>query len=178
MILVLDLCYRDNSLSRYEFVDPVVNALRRTGAEIDVKHYREPVDPCGYDKAVLCGTALKDMRCFDDEHLSWIREWRRPMLGISTGAAVICHILGGKILPCVHIGMEDVRITAETQLLGEPRTIPAFHLHSFQLALPAELSAAAEKCEAFVHHDRPVYGILFNPEVRNRWILERFVNCV
>lgn len=176
VILVLDMCYRAGSLSRYEFVDPVANALRRAGAEIDILHYRELGDPGAYDKIVLCGTALKDKRCLDDaEHLSWIREWKRPMLGISTGAAVICSALGGRVLPCVHIGMEDVRITAETPLLGKPRTIPAFHLHSFRLVLPSELNAAAENCEAFVGRDLPIYGLSFSPEVRNCWILERFV---
>lgn len=177
VILVLDLCYRPESLSSYEFVDPVANALRRAGAEIDVLHYRELEDPCIYEKVVLCGTALKDSRCLDDERLSWIREWRRPMLGIATGAAVICSVLGGSVLPGVHIGMEDVRITVETRLLGEPRAMPAFHLHSFRLVPPSELIEVAEKCEAFVCRDRPVYGLLFNPEVRNRWILERFVKC-
>lgn len=177
VILVLDLCYRDGSLSRYEFVDPVANALRRAGAKIDILHYRELDDPSGYEKVVLCGTALKDRRCLYDEHLSWIRQWRRPMLGIATGAAVICSVLGGRVLPGIHIGMEDVKITAETRLLGEPRTIPAFHLHSFRLVPPSELIEVAEECEAFVCRDRPVYGLLFNPEVRNRWILERFVRC-
>lgn len=178
MILVLDMCYRSGSLSRYEFVDPVANALRRAGAEIDIMHYGELEDPDGYDKIVLCGTALKDRRCLDDaKRLSWIREWKRPVLGISTGAAVLCHILGGRLLRDVHIGMEDVRLTAETPLLGEPRTFPAFHLHAFRPVLPPGLMAAAEDCEAFAGRDRPVYGLLFNPEVRNCWILERFVRC-
>ncbi|WP_348530842.1 hypothetical protein [Methanothrix sp.] len=178
VILVLDLCYRDGSLSRYEFVDPVANALRRAGAEIDVMHYRELEDPSGYDKVVLCGTALKDRCCIDDaEQLSWLQDWKRPVLGISTGAAVICSVLGGRVLSGIHIGMENVVISAETPLLGEPRIIPAFHLHSFQLVLPSELIAVAENCEAFVARDRPLYGVLFNPEVRNRWILERFVKC-
>ncbi|MCQ8903351.1 MAG: hypothetical protein NQU42_04585 [Methanothrix sp.] len=178
MILVLDLCYRAGSLSRYEFVEPVAAALRRAGAEIDILHYRELDDPSGYDKVVLCGTALKDRRCLDDaEQLSWIQEWKRPMLGISTGAALICSVLGGGVLPGVHIGMDDVRIIAETRLLGEPRKIPAFHLHSVRLALPSELIEVAEKCEAFMCRDRPVYGLLFDPEVRNRWILDRFVKC-
>lgn len=178
MILVLDLCYRDGSLSRYEFVDPVANALRRAGAEIDVLHYRELDDPSGYEKAVLCGTALKDRCCIDDaEQLSWLQDCRLPVLGISTGAAVICSVLGGRVLSGIHIGMEDVVITAETPLLGEPRIIPAFHLHSFRPVLPSELIAVAENCEAFVARDRPLYGVLFSPEVRNRWILERFVMC-
>lgn len=178
VILVLDLCYRDGSLSSYEFVDPVANALRRAGAEIEIIHYREIDDPCDYDKMVLCGTALKDRRCLDDaEQLSWILEWRRPMLGISTGAAVICSVLGGRVLPDIHIGMEDVVINAETRLLGWPRIISAYHLHSFRLVPPPELMAIAENCEAFMGRDRPLYGVLFNPEVRNRWILERFVKC-
>jgi GMP synthase (glutamine-hydrolysing) len=38
------------------------------------------------------------------------------------------------------------------------------------------LAGKTDAFEAFQHHSRPTYGIIFHPEVRNQWILERFAN--
>jgi GMP synthase (glutamine-hydrolysing) len=36
------------------------------------------------------------------------------------------------------------------------------------------VAGTTEVVEAFKHRERSIYGIIFHPEVRNRWILERF----
>ncbi len=177
MILVVDLCYNEDSLSSYEFVDPVKKILRKAQVGFDVVHYSRLEDPFDYDKIILCGTALKDRRCLEDlDWISWIGEWKDPMLGISTGAAAICSALGGRIVPRVHIGMEEIKITVDTPLLGERRKFAGFHLHSFGVDLPEGLKEIAEGCEAFISRDHQIYGILFSPEVRNDWIIERFAS--
>jgi GMP synthase (glutamine-hydrolysing) len=36
--------------------------------------------------------------------------------------------------------------------------------------------AASDACvQAIRHHSLPLYGLLFYPEVRNEWILKRFI---
>jgi GMP synthase-like glutamine amidotransferase len=38
------------------------------------------------------------------------------------------------------------------------------------------LAGLPRAAKAFQHETRPIYGIIFHPEVRNRWILDRFAN--
>jgi hypothetical protein len=103
MILVVDLCYRDGSLSRDEFVRPVEQLLREAGASYVVRHYAAVAAPDleVADAVILCGTALKDTgvtehperfrwlpaferRCSASLRACWF--WRRPSAAASSRA--------------------------------------------------------------------------------------------
>ncbi len=182
MILLVDLCYEKNSLSKYEFVHPIASHLRISGFICDTVHFtevtRNTLDLC--DKIILCGTALKDnyyAGCL--ELFSWINSCDKPLLGICAGMQVISAVYGGKIVPRSSIGLDKIKIARESNLLGAPREIDGYHLHNFGATLPDEfllLAGDLECVEAFRHRIRPIFGIIFHPEVRNRWILERFTN--
>ncbi len=180
MILLVDLCYERDSLSQFEFVYPIADALERAGAKAEILHFTEMDErKLGrYDKIILCGTALKDNAFAGRIDLfSWLKACDRPMLGICAGMQVMSCVFGGCIVPQSAIGLEKLEITANTPLLGEPRQIEAYHLHNFSATIPAGFSLVAGTnviIEAFKHRDRPIYGIIFHPEVRNRWLLERF----
>ena len=80
-------------------------------------------------------------------------------------------------MPKPAIGLERIEIITDTPLLGEPRQIEGYHLHNYGVTLPEEfllVAGTTEVVEAFKHRERSTYGIIFHPEVRNRWILERF----
>ncbi|OPY54482.1 MAG: GMP synthase (glutamine-hydrolyzing) subunit A [Methanosaeta sp. PtaU1.Bin112] len=178
--LLIDLCFEKDSLSHYEFVLPIRDALQRAGANCDVRHYDEFAsrEIARYDRFVLCGTALQDNEYAEHlQHFSWITECRKPILGICAGMQVIGAAYGGSIVPNQAIGLEEIEIVRASPLLGEPRLIEGYHLHNYAVTLPQELSllaGRAEAAEAFQRGADPVYGIIFHPEVRNRWILERF----
>ncbi len=90
---------------------------------------------------------------------------------------MIAAVFGGRIIPQPAIGLERIEIIGDSPLLGERREIEGYHLHNFGVTLPADfrlLAGERSRVEAFCHCRRPVYGIIFHPEVRNRWILERF----
>ncbi|HWQ19512.1 MAG TPA: gamma-glutamyl-gamma-aminobutyrate hydrolase family protein [Methanotrichaceae archaeon] len=185
MILICDLCYEMDSLSQYEFVYPIADTLKRAGAECQIKHYTEiaedgPDDECR--GIILCGTALKDNVYVEHmESFSWIRECKMPVLGICAGMQVIGLAFGGSILPQPAIGLKELEIRVETPLLGQPRQIEGYHLHNFGVTMPERFIEVAGKdgqVEAFKHGESPVYGIIFHPEVRNRWIVERFADMV
>ena len=180
MILLLDLCYEKDSLSKYEFVFPIADTLRKTGARFETLHFTEIADDKlgKYDKIILCGTALKDNTYANRiEMFSWLKRCDMPVLGICAGMQVISAVFSGHIVPQSAIGLERLEIVAETQLLGKPRQIEGYHLHNYGVKLPEGFLVVAgttKVVEAFKHRDRPIYGIIFHPEVRNRWILERF----
>lgn len=179
MILLLDLCYEKDSLSRYEFVFPIADTLRKAGARFENLHFTEITeDDLGkYDKIILCGTALKDNTYADRiDMFSWLKRYDGPVLGICAGMQVISAVFGGSIVPKPTIGLERIEIVTDTPLLGEPCQIEGYHLHNYGVTLPEEfllVAGTTEVVEAFKHRERSIYGIIFHPEVRNRWILER-----
>jgi GMP synthase (glutamine-hydrolysing) len=108
---------------------------------------------------------------------SWLTQYDGPVLGICAGMQVISAVFGGSIVPKPAIGLERIEIITDTPLLGEPRQIEGYHLHNYGVTLPEEfllVAGTTEVVEAFKHRERSIYGIIFHPEVRNRWILERF----
>lgn len=180
MILLVDLCFEGESLSRYEFVDPIADVLKRAGFSCRVVHFTEiKENELGeYDRIILCGTALKDNAYAERlESFSWIKSCRKPILGICAGMQVVGAVFGGRIVPQPAIGLKKMEIVSESPLLGEPREIEGYHLHNFGVSLPEGfgiLAGMSERVDAFQHGVRPVYGIIFHPEVRNKWIIERF----
>ena len=180
MILLLDLCYEKDSLPEYEFVFPIADTLKKAGARLEIQHFTEMAEnKLGkYDKIILCGTALKDNTYADRiDMFSWLMQCDRPVLGICAGMQVISAVFGGSIVPKPAIGLEEIEIVTDTPLLGEPRQIEGYHLHNYGVTLPEEfllVAGTTEVVEAFKHRERSIYGIIFHPEVRNRWILERF----
>lgn len=182
MILLVDLCYEKNSLSQYEFVHPIASHLESSDFICRIIHFtdvtRDELDLC--DKIILCGTALKDNGYAEHmEMFSWIKGCDNPIFGICAGMQVISAVFGGKIVWQPAIGLEKIEIIRDSPLLGEPREIQGYHLHSFGVTLPEDfrlLAGGQESVEAFGHRVRPIFGIIFHPEVRNRWILERFAN--
>jgi GMP synthase-like glutamine amidotransferase len=180
MILLVDLCYEKNSLSHYEFVQPIASHLISSGFVCKIMHFtditRDALDLC--DKIILCGTALKDNYYADRlELFSWLKDCDKPVFGICAGMQIISAVFGGKIVPRPSIGLERIKIIRDSPLLGEPREIEGYHLHNFGVTLPEDfllLAGDQEAVEAFWHRVRPIFGIIFHPEVRNRWILARF----
>jgi diphthine-ammonia ligase len=181
-ILLVDLCFEKDSLSRYEFVHPIRETLQKLGFLCNILHYTEvkPSHLANHDKIILCGTALMDN--VYAEHLdlfSWIKDCKKPILGICAGMQVISAVYGGSIVPNRAIGLEEIEVVRDSSLLGEPRQIEVYHLHNYAVTLPEGLSLLAGRIgavEAFRHRTHPTYGIIFHPEVRNRWILERFAS--
>jgi GMP synthase-like glutamine amidotransferase len=181
MILLVDLCYEKDSLSQFEFVYPIADVLERARAKFEILHFMEMAKKKleKYDKIILCGTALKDNAYARRIDLfSWLKTCHKPVLGICAGMQVISCIFGGRIAPQMAIGLERLEIIANTPLLGEPRQIEGYHLHNYGVTMPDGfllVAGTTEVIEAFKHRDRPIYGIIFHPEVRNRWIFENFL---
>lgn len=184
MILVIDLCYRGNSLSHAEFVGPVERYLREAGAEPIVRHYTTVSAPDieGADGAVLCGTALKDTGFLDHPDIfRWLSTFARPVLGISSGMLALAAAFGGGTVPCCEIGMVDIRVVAPDPLFAGMTGFPAYELHEHAVETPTGFIplVVSDRCiQAIRHRSLPLYGLSFHPEVRNEWIIEWFVLMV
>ncbi|MEI8003571.1 MAG: gamma-glutamyl-gamma-aminobutyrate hydrolase family protein, partial [Methanothrix sp.] len=179
-ILLVDLCFEKNSLSYHEFVHPIKDTLQKAGFLCNVLHYSEvtPQALANHDKIILCGTSLLDNAYAKHLHLlSWVKDLKKPILGICAGMQVISAIYGGSIVSHPVIGLDKIDVVRASPLLGEPRCIEGYHLHNYAVTLPEgfqQLAGTTTDIEAFLHCMKPIFGVIFHPEVRNRWILDRF----
>jgi GMP synthase-like glutamine amidotransferase len=183
MILLLDLCYRPGSLSHSEFVSPILRIVERSGRNARVVHYSEPdCMPAGVSGVILCGTALKDNGYLDHlDRFSRIGKAAIPILGICAGMQVLASMLGGEVVEAPEIGMTEVAVTQRDEILGTERVFSAYELHNFGVTLPpgcTELGRSEVCVQAFRHVEKKWWGVMFHPEVRNEWVVERFVQAV
>ena len=182
MILLLDLSYRAHSLSRDEFVGPIARIVERAGREWKESHFSEirSNDLEGTAGIILCGTALKDNLFADRvQEFSWLRNISVPVLGICAGMQILCKFFGGTIRPGCEIGMTEIRVDISDPLLPASPAFQAYELHSFTCDPPPGWVVTAVSdggVQAVRHPDRPLYGVMFHPEVRNDGVVERFLS--
>ena len=160
MILVINTC--KERLHEFEFVKPIEDTLAKIDVEFKTKHYKEisEQDIKKADKIVICGTSLLDNDFLKNiKKLSWIKYYKKPILGICGGAHIIGLILGYKLKHKKQIGLKE--ITLKREFLGIKGKKSVYHLHQFHV-LPDLF-----KKDNF-------YGVLFHPEVRNKEIIVNF----
>jgi len=181
MILITDLCWKENSLSRYEFVSPIENIVKSTGAPYRIRHYTavQDADLDDANAVILCGTALMDNVFAEDfEQFAWLRDCAVPVLGICAGMQTVAAFFGGRIEPNAEIGMTDVTVVGADPIFAGREGFPAYELHSFAVVPPDnfDVLAVSDRCVQVIRHaSLPIYGVMFHPEVRNEWVVTRFL---
>ncbi len=176
MILLVDLCYKKDSLSNYEFVRPIAKIVEKNFA---VKHYTElvPEEVKKYEKIILCGTALKDNSYLDNlKKFEWLKEVNSPVLGICAGMQVIALTFGSELTEAKEIGMKWIKLVRKNKLFS--RDLYVYELHGFGVKPSNEFEVLAEsdKCvQAIKHKEKEIYGIMFHPEVRQEEVIRNFL---
>jgi GMP synthase (glutamine-hydrolysing) len=182
MILVVDLCYRKGSLSRDEFVAPITRIAESCGYTVSERHSSEL---SGRDISlaagvILCGTALKDSNYLERAgEFSWLRECSVPVFGICAGMQVLSICFGGRVMPGCEIGMAEITVTVPDPILPAGPVFSAYELHSLSCEPPPDwvvLARSPGGIQAMRHPLRPLYGVMFHPEVRNERVVKRFLD--
>jgi len=182
MILIVDLSWKPRSLSCSEFAGPVSTIVDNAGRHPVMVHFSEIHRKITENAAgiILCGTALKDNDFASRaEEFTWLVGSPVPVLGICAGMQVLCQVFGGKIYPGCEIGMTEIRVIKTDPLFVEEKVFQAYELHSFASNPPDDwvITAVSDGYVQAVHHpDRPIFGLMFHPEVRNRDLIVRFLS--
>ena len=178
MILVVDMNGKQDSLGYYEFVMPILTIAQELD-ECLVKHYSEvsSKDLADCNKIILSGTALKDNITLNDpEKFNWLKSVDKPVLGICAGMQTIGVVFGLLLTMCLEVGMTPMTTLSENPLFSA--TFKAYSLHNYSVESSEDFEVLAEspRClQAIKHKQKPIYGVLFHPEVRNAEILKRFI---
>ena len=181
MILIIDLCWKEDSLSKPEFVGPIADILKSSGEQFRIVHHlsKDLKVQDEFKGIILCGTALKDNEFRKDKHLFEIlKKTRLPVLGICAGMQAVALSYGTKLAESYETGMSRVEIIKDDDVLGEQRAIQAYKLHGMRMVPGGEFIVLAESDkgpEAVRHTALPVWGVLFHPEVRNEWVVRNFI---
>lgn len=178
MILVVDMNGERDSLGYYEFVLPILEIAREL-EECLMKHYSEvtSADISNCSRIILSGTALKDNVTLNEpEKFSWLRDADKPVLGICAGMQTMGVVFGLVLTRCLEIGMTEVIKLNENPLFSAGFKAYSLHNYSVESSEEFEVLAESPRClQAMKHRQKPIYGVLFHPEVRNAEIVKRFI---
>jgi len=178
VILVVDMNCKKDSLAYYEFVLPITSIVEKI-TECEVKHYLEMStnDLKRKDKIILSGTPLMDNATLSQpDKFHWLKVTTKPVLGICAGMQTIGLVFGLQLSRCLQIGMTEVITVKENALFSG--VFKAYTLHNFSVPDSTKfepLARSATCTQAIKHRQRPLYGVLFHPEVRNPEIIKRFI---
>lgn len=174
MILIISTC--EDKLHELEFVKPVENIVSKQSKTI---HYSKLTkkDLEKANKIIICGTSLQDNKFLKDlNRFQWIKYINKPILGICAGMQIISLIFGGKTRKKTEIGFYKENFNKD--FLGLKENQEAYHLHDNYVKLPKQFIKFTNSKipQAIKHKEKEIYGALFHPEVRNKQLIENFIN--
>ncbi len=180
MILVVNMNSTETPFGFDEFVLPIVSVAEEL-EKCDVKHYLEVNEKnlhC-YDKIILSGSALKNTVTLNQtERFKWLKDCSKPVLGICAGMQTVGLVFSGRMETCREIGMTEVSTSKANILFSS--SFKVYSLHNYALVPSAEFEVLAEsaKCvQAIKRRQKDIYGVLFHPEVRNKEVIQRFIQA-
>ncbi len=167
-ILVISTC--KNKLSEYEFIRPFLKYKPR------IENYKEIKSIKWADKIIITGTAIQDNDYINNlEFFEWINEIKKPIIGICSGAQIIGLVNGGKKINNKEIGM----VKTDGKIFGKKLTeVYSIHQNGIRNIKDFDVISKSEKSDQIIKHkEKDIYGIYFHPEVRNMWIIDKFIEA-
>jgi GMP synthase (glutamine-hydrolysing) len=177
MILIVQICNLE--FHYLEFVKPIEDILHRNNIAFESIHYKMLTDKLitRADKIIISGTSLKDNKFLNDiNDFIWITELNKPILGICGGMHILSLIFDGKLKKQQEIGLTEIIFKKE--FLGIKGKKQVYELHNFYVESKSyEIIGKSKKCsQAVKHKQKPIYGVLFHPEVRNKDLITNFAD--
>ena len=167
-----------------EFVKPIEDILKKEKIEYKTIYYKKIIDKellnKKLEKIIICGTSLKDNEYLKNlDYFKWIKfpKLNKPILGICGGMQIISLIFGGVLVENKEIG--QIKIKFEKEFLNfKPSFNEVYLLHNYAVINNEfEVFAHSQEFEisqAIKHKTKPIYGVLFHPEVRNKELIIEF----
>jgi GMP synthase (glutamine-hydrolysing) len=178
--MILIISTNSEPLHGLEFVKPIEKILSENKIQFKIIHYSnlKSSDLSSANKIIISGTSLKDNQFVKDiKKFEWIKNYEKPILGICAGMQIVSLIFGAKLKKKTEIGFYKENFSKEfLSIIGEHEV---YHLHNNYTTLPKEFKSFTENKipQAIKHKTKEIYGVLFHPEVRNKKLIETFVNC-
>ena len=178
-ILIIDTSYEKDSIFKDEFCMPIANIIKLIpNCKYEIKHFSEKINYKQYDKIIIAGSSLKDFEYLN--HLNkfeFIKTTNTPILGICAGIQIIAKIYGAKLKKCKEIEITKTITTKQNKLFEDE--FDTYSIHNYSINCPKEFEIIAKSKKAIhgvKHKKKEIYGVLFHPEIKNKEIIEKFIN--
>ncbi|MDP5042939.1 MAG: hypothetical protein RL331_347 [Bacteroidota bacterium] len=121
------------------------------------------------------------------QHLSWIKTYDKPLLGICFGHQIIGLLHGARVSKMREDrGFQEIELIKDDSLFERlPDVFEMQEDHCEHISVPHgfDLLACSDACinEAMKHKEKPMYGVQFHPEVSGNFghvLLENFACLV
>jgi GMP synthase (glutamine-hydrolysing) len=178
MILIIDCTRQDIPLLIAEFARPLQTIIQTAEFETSIQPLKTNSLPGNTKGIIISGTALLDQQFLQTGLPSCLEKWDGPLLGICAGMQLLALKSGGMLTHGEKIGMTDVTVVSEDPLFSGNTLFSAWELHQSEVRIPDSLQVLARSSttvQAFRLKNKPRYGTLFHPEVRNEWIIHNFL---
>ncbi|MFH1642745.1 MAG: hypothetical protein ABIC04_07665 [Nanoarchaeota archaeon] len=169
MILIISTC-RDK-LHYFEFVKPVEDIA----GDCRTKHYSKltTTDLKKADRIIICGTSLLDNKFMEDiNKFEWIKNTTASILGICAGMQIIGKIFGGSLKRKTEIGYFKEYFDDFLGLIGKQKV---YHLYNYYVDFPKKFKIYSKSKIPHAVRYKNCYGVLFHPEVRQKFIIQNFL---
>ncbi len=179
MIAILDCTNQDLPLLKREFVNPIESVVQKTAHHSVVLPLTVHEMPDDLKGVILTGTALMDNRYLTIGLPEWLQDWAGPVLGICAGMQLIALTCGGRLVPSEAIGMTEIRCIGADRILEGREQFTGWELHRSGVEVDGTVTVLARSesgIQMIRANDRPWYGLLFHPEVRNEWLITNFLD--
>ena len=171
MILIISTC--KNKLSEEEFVKPIANIV----GDCEIKHYNDVGYVDDYDKIIICGTALEDNKFIKNlNKFSWLKNTDKEVLGICSGMQIIALMFGSTLIKQKEIGMTKIKCKKTNRLFSKDIEVYELHNNGLENLDNFNILAETNSIQSIKHKEKPFYGIMFHPEVRNEEIVKNFIS--
>jgi len=165
------------NLHYFEFVKPIEDVLTKNNIEFETVFYKKlkPEIISKADKIIISGTSIRDNNFVKNlNFFKWIKDFEKPILGICSGMQILGLIYNGKYRNHQEIGLTIVDFKDE--FLGLKEKLEVYELHNYYVeSNEFEIFAVSRNChQAVKHKNKPFYGVLFHPEVRNKNLILNF----
>lgn len=169
----------ESLLWKDEFVRPITNIVKQAEVEYEILSYdkSELVLKGNFDKVIISGSPLGDFEAA--EHLqcfNWLKEYEKPVLGVCAGMQIIGQIYGCSLKEQKEIGLIDVKTDKENPLIKGIFQAYSLHILGVDVSENFKILASSKQGPQIIKlKEKPFYGVMFHPEVRNHEIILNFL---
>jgi GMP synthase (glutamine-hydrolysing) len=176
MIVLINIS--KESFHYFEFIKPIEDILNRENEKYITVNYKNCDDSIVFraDKVIIAGTSLKDNGFLDDrKDFYWIKNFNKPILGICGGMHLLGLVFDGILKKQQEIGLTEINF--KKKFLGIKNTHEVYELHNYYVeSSDFDIYSTSKHCpQAIRHKEKPFFGVLFHPEVRNKKLIEYFL---